>query len=81
MITWEQLIGLNIKDLHAYLNDRESRVINMSDQKPFKVQSAIPLSLLFDESNAAIGEDWDWSGDVYYFAREADALWFAMRWS
>lgn len=36
---------------------------------------------LFDETNAAIGEDWLWTGVNYYFVREQDALWFKLRWS
>lgn len=35
---------------------------------------------LFDETNAAIGEDWLWSGNNYYFVREQDAVWFRLRW-
>jgi hypothetical protein len=83
VITWEQLIGLNLKDLQAYMADRETRVLNLTGQNPFKVltpPNSLRLSRLFDETNAAIGEDWVWNSDTYYFARESDAVWFATRW-
>ena len=41
----------------------------------------LPLSVtdVYDETNAALGQTWLWSFRKYYFARESDAVWFAMR--
>ena len=46
-----------------------------------EIRPHVTSSLIFDETNAAIGEDWVWDAYAYYFAREADAVWFTMRWS
>lgn len=50
-------------------------------EKSFRVKRRLGLYLeqVFDQVNDVIGETWYWSTDYFYFARESDAVWFAMR--
>lgn len=42
---------------------------------------SLRLEKIFDETTAAIGEDWMWSGHgTYFFVRESDVFWFRLRW-
>ena len=84
MITWEQLSNIDISELNAYLVGRKYRVIDQTDHALIEIprsNDCFDLELVFDETNTAIGEDWYWGLNYYYFLREADAVWFAMRWS
>ena len=45
-----------------------------------ELKPAMNVYDVFDETNAAIGEDWLWSSNKFYFVRESDALWFTLRW-
>lgn len=40
----------------------------------------ITVDQVFDETNAAIGEDWLWSVPYFYFVKHSDAAWFSLRW-
>lgn len=63
----------------------EKSISNFIDahRKSF-VEVKLPPSLevynVFDETNAAIGEDWLWDHQSFYFVRETDAIWFRLRW-
>jgi len=35
---------------------------------------------IYDETTQVIGSDWIWHFQRVYFAREADAVWFTLRW-
>jgi hypothetical protein len=84
VITWQHLMDFTGGELSSYLVGRKYRVIDQTDHALIEVprlNDCFDLELVFDETNAAIGEDWYWGLHYYYFLREADAVWFTMRWS
>ena len=76
------------------VSSRESRMASILDLPPnwfyetnhFKDSLIVQLNPLmnvydvFDETNAAIVEDWLWNSNKFYFVLETDTLWFSLRW-
>lgn len=61
-------------DLELFRRDNTDRFITVVLDPPRDVFH------VFDETTAAIGEDWLWDNRTFYFVRESDALWFQLRW-
>lgn len=63
------------RNVHDFIINNYSRFIVIHVPPPRDVFD------IFDETTAAIGENWLWDNRTIYFVREADAIWFQLRWS
>lgn len=41
----------------------------------------IDIHDIFHETTEIIGENWLWAGGRFYFVKQSDAMWFALRWT
>lgn len=86
----------SLKDLSVteFEKDISQRVVNICDAMGIEPDAKSPklhtytvelpdMSIwdVFEDTNAALGSTWLWSYNKFYFSREADAVWFRMRWS
>lgn len=89
--TLDLMIDCNFWEM---VDRRESRIASILDLPPkwfynteyfndllmVELKPTMNVYDVFDETNAAIGEDWLWANNKFYFVRESDALWFTLRW-
>ena len=79
MITWTQYQCLDPKDRPMVTKKR--KIASKVYEKSFCVErpQGLWMGQVFDVLNDSVGEEWLWGTEFFYFARESDAVWFAMR--